>query len=158
MTTTEMEHSIAYRWGPRTHLIVPNVSWGLLTYEADMLIVRKTGFCIEVEIKRSFSDYLNDFKKRKWNRSNGGQGKLIKEFYYAFPVKLWERRKNDIMDIMPEFAGVLVCHRMTRTELIRNAKPNRQARALTDKEMFQVARLGTLRIWSLKRTIIGLRR
>jgi hypothetical protein len=160
MTTTQMEVAIAKWWDPRKHLIVPNISWGLLSYEADMLIVRPTGYCIEVEIKRSYKDYKDDFKKRKWKvRPNNGQGKLIKEFYYAFPIELWEKRMDDIVELLPDFAGVLTCHKdrgMLYTQLQRSATPNRMARPLRNDEMFQLARLGTLRIWSLKRTILKL--
>ena len=156
MTTTEMECSIARKWGTRTHLIVPNISWGLLPFEADVLVVRTTGYCIEVEIKRSFSDYKKDFDKRKWRHYNGGLSKYIKEFYYAFPKKLWEKRQADIMEIMPDFAGIIICHTSTYSIFHRQAKPNHKAKPLTEKEMFQVARLGTLRIWRLKSTIIGL--
>ena len=54
---------LANYWGIRNNIIVPNVSWGMLDYEADLLIMNKTGYVTEIEIKRSWSDFLADFKK-----------------------------------------------------------------------------------------------
>ena len=93
MTTEQMEYAISRRFDKRSHLMVPNVSWGLLNHEADMLVVRNSGHCLEFEIKRTIGDYRADFKKHKWQ---AGLSKSIKEFYYVFPAELWHKRENDI--------------------------------------------------------------
>ena len=58
ITTIEMEVAIAAYFGFRQNIIVPNISWGFMNHEADMFIVRKSGYAIEIEIKRSKSDLL----------------------------------------------------------------------------------------------------
>ena len=65
LTVHEIEDLIvSYEGGVRNKLCVPNVSWGLgIDYEADLLIITKTGYCTEYEIKRSYSDFLADMKK-----------------------------------------------------------------------------------------------
>ena len=40
----------------RTDIVVPNLSWGLLNHEADLAIIRKSGYLTEIEIKRSYQD------------------------------------------------------------------------------------------------------
>ncbi len=159
MTTTEIEFAISRRFDVRTHLIVPNISWGLLDHEADVLVVRETGYCLEFEIKRSFSDYKADFKKYKW-RYNRGLSKQIKEFCYVFPAELWHKRENDIRMLLPEFAGVLVVYndKLPYSKMQKLPKTNKGAIPLNQKEMFNVARLGTMRIWNLKRIIISANR
>lgn len=157
MDTNTIEYAISRRFDERTHLMVPNISWGLLSHEADMLVVRQTGYCLEFEIKRSFSDYKADFKKHKWC---GGLSKKIKEFYYAFPAELWHKRENDIRGLLPDFAGVLVAYNgdgFPYSKIVREAKPNSQAIPLSQSQMYDVARLGTMRIWNLKRAIIQLK-
>lgn len=51
-------------WNKRSDIMIPNLSWGLLQYEADFVVVSKSGYLTEVEIKRSYSDFLADFKKK----------------------------------------------------------------------------------------------
>ena len=157
MNTIEIEYAISKRFDTRTHLVVPNVSWGALNHEADVLVVRETGYCIEFEIKQSFPDYKNDFKKHKWKL---GPSKLIKEFYYVFPAELWHKREGDIKQLLPDFAGVLVVYREfnigSYAKEMKAPKPNNIAKKMNDRQMYNVARLGTMRIWNLKRTIIQL--
>ena len=51
-------------WNKRSDMFVPNLSWGLLNHEADLVIVNKTGYLTEVEIKRSWEDFKADFNKK----------------------------------------------------------------------------------------------
>lgn len=57
-----------------------NISWGFLYHEADMLILSKAGYLTEIEIKRSWADTKNDFKK---NHTHSSQ--VITKFFYAVP-------------------------------------------------------------------------
>jgi len=156
MTTTEMEYAISRKFDVRSHIIVPNISWGLLNHEADVLVVRvNSGYCLEFEIKRTFADYKKDFGKAKWR---GGLSKAIKEFTYVFPAKLYYKRKDAILALLPEFAGVLLVHdedgRMPYADFQINAKTNPGAIPLSEAQKFKVAHLGTMRIWSLKYKLI----
>ena len=157
MTTEQMEWAISNRYNKRIHLMVPNISWGALPYEADVLVVRESGYCIEFEIKQSFADFKNDFKKHKWQ---AGLSKKIKEFYYVFPAELWHKRENDIRILLPDFAGVIVVYNgnsydLPNTKKIKSATPNKYAIPLSSTQMYNVARLGTMRIWKLKRRLIS---
>ena len=157
ISTIEIECEIAKYFGIRTNIIVPNISWGLAgMHECDMFIIKKTGFAVEVEIKISKSDLLADFKK---GHNHIDRKNRIVEFYYAMPYDLYEKVK----DLIPEGAGIITCewnynaylkkHNMfTHTQ--RKAIRIKGARALTQEEQFKVAKLGTMRIWSLKQKII----
>ena len=64
--------------GFRTNLCVPNVSFGFFTtHEADLVVVSKSGYLTEYEIKRTWQDFLNDFKKR----TNHFENKVSRLFY-----------------------------------------------------------------------------
>ena len=60
--------------------MIPNLSWGLLQYEADFVVVSKSGYLTEVEIKRSYSDFLADFKKK-----HSHDAEQVYYFYYCVP-------------------------------------------------------------------------
>ena len=51
LTVKEIQALLAEHWGIRTNIIVPNVSWGMLDYEADLLIMNKTGYVTEIVFK-----------------------------------------------------------------------------------------------------------
>ena len=87
--TEEIEIAIASYFGISRHIIVTNISWGLNLHECDILIIRESGYAVEVEIKRSKQDLLNDFKKQHGHRS-----KKIKELWYAIPEEYAENGKK----------------------------------------------------------------
>jgi hypothetical protein len=146
--TEEIEIAIARYFQYRRCIIVPNISWGLGIHECDVLIIRNSGYAIEVEIKRSKSDLLNDFKKVHNHQSN-----KIKEFYYAIPKEYYEEWK----DIIPSHAGILVYHRNTGDNIAiwqkKNAVKNKGCRKLSEEEIFKAAKLGCMRIWNLKQRL-----
>ena len=81
----------------RNDLVCPNVSWGLLPYEADLLGIKKNGIVTEVEIKRSFEDFKKDFEK-----DHKHDAPIITYFYYCVPECIAEK----CMDYMLKHYGV----------------------------------------------------
>lgn len=153
--TVEMELAIAKYFGIRQHIIVPNVSWGFGMHECDLFLIKKSGVAVEVEIKRSKSDLLADFKK---GHNHKDRQNRITELYYALPENLYESCK----DLIPDDAGIIMCYRyinykkenIVAATVKRQPKRIKGARKLTLEEQLKVARLGTMRIWSLKQKII----
>jgi hypothetical protein len=129
------------------HLCVPNVSWSLLPYEADLLAMTSSGYLIEVEIKISLSDLKRDTVKTKWNCRAFDQ--LVSRFYYAMPASLWS--KNGVPECVREGAGVISVERdrngVLRTRMEREATRT-SARPLTPQQQFDLARVGSYRAWS----------
>lgn len=150
-----MEVAIANYFGIRQHIIVPNISWGFGMHECDLFIIKKSGVVVEVEIKRSKSDLLADFKK---GHNHHDRQNRITELYFALPEELYESCK----DLIPEGAGIITCYRWTDykkrerlgAQTKRSPKRIKRARKLTEQEQLRIARLGTMRIWSLKQKII----
>jgi hypothetical protein len=127
-------------------VVVPNVSYGLLPWEADLLCCSKNGYLTEIEIKISLSDWKADLEKRKWQQHNAL--KLIKKFYYAAPRELAQRWAE--IDMRPN-AGVIAVDEGERgkIEIIRAATVG-EHRRLTETEMLKLSRLGCLRYWDLR--------
>lgn len=152
MNAKEIEIAVANYFGTRQNLIVPNVSWGFtgLFYEADLVVVTRAGYAKEVEIKVSRADLIKD-KEKKHNHDC----RKFKELYFAIPKKLLKDKEH-----VPERAGILVCEKVEyRGEIYYRARLERVAKVnggekltLTDK--YELARLGTLRIWGLKRKLL----
>lgn len=173
ITTTEIEVAIAKHYGTRQNIIVPNISWGFSwndkegwhsMHECDVFVIKKTGYAVEIEIKRSKNDLLNDFKKRHKHKSS-----KIRELFYAIPrenVDEWSK-------LIPKHAGIIAYEKYEEeiwdkkkhnwsgkykwamlARRIRNAEPNKKATKLTIEEQLKIARLGTLRIWNLKEKMI----
>ncbi len=51
MKTIDIEIAVMAYLGIRKNLIVPNVSWGLVTYEMDLLSLTQSRYATEIEIK-----------------------------------------------------------------------------------------------------------
>ena len=154
ITTKDIELSIAKLFDIRRNMIVPNVSWGLNLHECDLLIVTKTGYAIEVEIKTSKSDLVRDKEK-----PHGHNSKKIKLLYFAIPDVL-----RSYIDTVPCRAGIIVIEKNTAentqlyqrwittktgyfAKVIRQPQPNKFARKLTIDEMIHLGRLASMRLW-----------
>jgi len=165
MKSNDVQRALIGAIDTRAKLAVPNVSWGLVNWgECDLLVMSGSGYLTEYEIKVSAADIKREWKKDRWtipgfrNQFNN----LIKEYYMAVPAKLVDVVKETMP---PDIGGGIVVAdfefrnrsyedpRVTypdkRAKWIQSAKTNSRARKLTDKEQYQMARLGTLRYWSL---------
>ena len=163
MTTIEMEYYIARHFGWRQHIIIPNISWGLGLHECDLLVFTKSGYATEVEIKISLGDLKKDAKKehkhgmeapKHW-KEHLPQSDLdvlckdkIKYLYFAIPEKLEKHT-----DLIPGRAGIFVVRGNCPVQMLRHAQPKSKY-CFTKEEMYDIARLGTMRIWTLKNKII----
>lgn len=157
ITTLEIEVGVANYFGIRQNIVVPNVSWGLVDmHECDLFLIKKSGFAVEVEIKISKSDFMADLRKPHGHVD--GHNRIV-EFYYAMPKSLLDK----IKDLIPKNAGIIECDRFISpphnifVHVIRQPKRIKGARKLTIEEQLKVARLGTLRIWKLKKNLIKLK-
>lgn len=142
------------------NVIAFNVNgWGsiCLWHECDMLVLSKSGYLTEIEIKRSFADFKNDFKK-KHNHANCD---LIKYFFYCVPESILDKA----IDYFNQNGRYAVDGFITYDEnLCLNfhsvdnlMKWQRKFRKLTIEEQFQVARFGAMRSIGLKEKIINLK-
>lgn len=159
MTILDIELAIAKYFNPRVNIIVPNVSWGMFEYELDMLVITPSGYAYEVEIKTSKADLIRDSQKQ-----HGHKNEKIRKLYFAVPEKL--RDAIDRGDLLtpesrqkkvkiPDRAGLLIVSESLGVEMVRPAQ-NHSDYKFTDTDRYAVARLGTMRIWTLKNTVKGL--
>jgi len=146
-TAKGIELQVAVYFGTRSHVIVPNISWSMLPYEADLVIMHKSRYADEVEIKVSRSDLLRDGKKYHQHDSN-----IFRRLWFAIPRKL----ENDISEI-PERAGILIVERSGIVRKYRQPKINGAALHLSEEWAFNLARLGCMRMWTLKYQLLKMK-
>ena len=89
---------------PRRWAVCPNVSWGCLSWEADILAVTPAGTVHEVEVKISKADLLRDLNKTKWGYKWQGLVHADGEVNANAPIRLyvdeyWIAAPREIMDV-----------------------------------------------------------
>jgi hypothetical protein len=149
LTTEEIELAVAKHFNVRRNIIVPNISWGLGLHECDVLVLRPSGYLLEVEIKRTKADLINDANKLHGHIDRKNR---IKEFWFAIPEELIETAKENL----DKKIGIIAVYKTqwgAQPITVRDATPNKNPKKLTQKERLQMIRLGCIRIWSLKKKI-----
>lgn len=157
MRAIEVEFAVATMFGIRRNIIVPNVCWGLDLHECDLLIIRESGFAVEVEIKVSKADLKKDVEKNHKHESN-----KIKHLYFAVPESL----AAECLEYAPTRAGIITVNMGYHSDdspfptatIRRPAVTNKLARPLSVSEIQQAARLAAMRIWGLKEKLITVAR
>lgn len=126
------------------------MSWGLLNHEADMIIMSKSGYVTEIEIKRSLSDFKADFRKK-----HDHSDKLVSQLYYAVPACIYEKCMELLKGNKRE-AGILTYNEKGSVSYAITAPTlHSNRRKLFLEEQFQLARLGSMRAWALKEKLYG---
>jgi hypothetical protein len=162
VTAQCLEITAALHFDYRRNLIVPNVSYGMgIGYEADLVIVSKSHYATEIEIKISIYDLRNDLKKRKFHPYLNWLNRF-RQFYYLIPEEML-KYQDEILNIILPSAGLMVRkHRVVEDrytgkisleyyiETVRAAKINTKAMKLSDIEYLHLCHLAAMRIWTLK--------
>lgn len=150
-TTKEIELAVVNFLDCRKHLIVPNVSWGMFSHELDLAVLSSKGYLTEIEIKVDRSDLIKN-KNKKHFRGKFPEPR-IKYLYFAMPQKF---DPDFIFQHIPDTAGLIHVDNSGKCSIIRKGIAQRNCIKLTEKEKYQLARLGALRIWNLKKTLLNL--
>ena len=155
LQSDEIEVAIAEYFNPRQNLIIPNMYWSYFEYELDLLVLTKSGYAYEIEIKTTLSDLKRDLQKEHKHHNT-----LIKRIYFAIPGHLL---KN--IDYIPEAAGILTVDEIESTNTHwgrgtflktveeRPAK-NKSTHKFTELDRQEMTRLAALRIWTIKKKLI----
>lgn len=138
------------------NIVAFNVNgWGgnlPIQHECDMLVLTKAGYLTEIEIKRSWSDFLADFKKKHKHESEG----IIKKFYYAVPYSIAVKVFNYLVENNISCDGVLYYTEDLDIRFYSLIERKNIFRKLNLSEQLQVARYGAMRSVMLKEKLIKL--
>ncbi|MBT0607616.1 hypothetical protein [Aequorivita echinoideorum] len=157
-TCTNLEYLTMQHFGVRQNIIVPNVHWGISRWkegigplhECDVLILSKSGYATEVEIKISKADLLKDSEKL-----HGHDHPMIKYLYFCVPENL----KEIALEVIPARAGLLVAESnegpIHRAFLKQIKSPTQISKPVqwNEKEKMKLLHLGCMRILGLKKKL-----
>lgn len=118
-------------------------------HECDILVCTKAGYLTEIEIKRSWSDFLADFRKKHHHESEG----LIKYFYYCVPMSIVERVK-EFLEKRYVVVGIITYSESLFIHVEKVAE-KRKCNKLTIEQQLEIARLGAMRVIGLKEKLIN---
>ncbi len=164
VTTNELEIAVVQLFNQAMDLILPNVmqSW-MLDYEADLVMVNRSRYAYEVELKTSRADLKADGKKRHKH-----DAPIFKRLYFAMPGEIIDlyliperagilSYKNRVVAEHVNWAGKRVAEYTYRDlELFREPTDNRMARKLTRDEIQKLKGIAYYRLWGLKRSVVKL--
>lgn len=145
---------------PVEKIAVCNISYGLLNHEVDVCLINKSNYLTEIEIKRSYSDFMADFNKSHHHDNDT----RIKYFYYCVPEKIVEKVLNVLNEkvedgTLKQLPAVLSYDEEARMKYVKESgKPELKfykPKALTENELMQFYRLGTFRIYSMHKTLMS---
>lgn len=128
-------------------------------HECDMLVCTKSGYLTEIEIKRTWSDFVADFKKKHKHENNG----LMKYFYYCLPASFDLKETYVLLEEHKvNYSGILFYDEYLNFQFhgFRVSQDDYQNRCLkghkklTIEQQLEVARLGAMRVIGLKEKLI----
>ena len=129
----------------------------LICHECDMLILSKSGYLTEIEIKRSWSDFIADFSKKHSHENMG----IIRYFYYCVPECIVDKVYEKLKIVDRSYSGIVTYDEDLKIKvkgaLIDNSYVVKQinpSRKLFLEEQLQVARYGAMRSVLLKEKLI----
>ena len=131
----------------------------LIRHECDMLVLSKSGYLTEIEIKRSWSDFIADFSKKHSHENMG----IIRCFYYCVPECIVDKVYEKLKSVDMSYSGIITYDENLKIKVkgaliddsyvVRQINPSRK---LFLEEQLQVARCGAMRSVLLKEKLIRL--
>lgn len=125
--------------------MIPNLSYGLLDYEADFCIISKSGYLTEVEIKRSWADFIADFKKAHTHNDQ-----RVYNFYWCLPISLMDKAKAFLIEKYGNAVPATLFYDESGNIKGGGGWASKGGRKLFIEEQLKVAKLCALRMWNLK--------
>ena len=129
----------------------------LIRHECDMLVLSKSGYLTEIEIKRSWPDFIADFRKKHSHENMG----IIRYFYYCVPECIVDKVYEKLKSIDVSYSGIITYDEDLKIKVkgaliedyyvVRQINPSRK---LFLEEQLQVARYGAMRSVLLKEKLI----
>jgi len=148
VTTLLMEVVLMKHFEFQHNYIVPKVSFGAGLHECDLLVITKSGYAHEIEIKIDKQDLINDKHKPHQHVDY-----RIKEFWFAVPLPL----EQEALKHIPDRAGLLSVYERGgkwRCRVSRLPQASKKPYKWNQDEIFNLLRLAAMRIYTLKKLIL----
>jgi glycyl-tRNA synthetase alpha subunit len=134
-------------------IVIPNVDWSWLYWEADLISITQALYMYEYEIKISKADFQNDFKKRKHRSLRGGHNnnRIPNYFSYVAPIKA-------VPLCIPDYAGLIEVEQVGKYDhnirFIQVKKPSQIHKTKQSYEgIISMLRTIMFKYWNLAETL-----
>lgn len=119
-----------------------------IQHECDVLVMTKAGYLSEIEIKRSWTDFLADFKKEHHHDSE-----YIKKFYYCVPLSIVDK-VAEYLSANNEKCGIITYDESgyIRVYWATNGIP--YPKKLFLEQQLELARLGCMKVITAKKKLL----
>ena len=145
LTENKIANIIAAYYDYGKSIILPNYASGLTGWEADVIILRETGWAEEVEIKTSLSDFKAEFKNKiEKHKKLMSTKHYCKKFWFAMPQELAAKA----IDLIPEYAGLYAIGSYNRVKVIKNAPTLKNAEKIPDDKRAHIMKCAYHRLWT----------
>ena len=152
MITKELEYAIQRKYFNTSKLITTNITAGkIVSHECDILIVNKSNYLLEFELKVSKTDLLADLKKQHRHKC-----KNIRQTYFVIPVEL-----KECISLIPIDFGVIVVKRQIIEKYdgeevyylcqIKRKPLTNKTNKITSDMFLELSRLASMRYWTCKK-------
>lgn len=121
--------------------------------EPDVIGVTPGRYLIEIEVKRSAQDFMNDAKKHHRIQRDFTLKHQARQLYYLMPFELAMKMK----DRMPNWAGLMASKFDPHIEVIIEAPVNRESAKLDLKQCVKLARCMTNHMMSYAMKVHSMR-
>ena len=147
LTVKEIEEMLVeYEGGTRKNICVPNVSFSMLNHEADLIVVKKSHYATEFEIKRSYEDFVADFAKKHKH-----EAEWIYRFIYVLPLSIKDKAMKFLEDTGRKGSVCIWFYSEEPWIAEKTGIPhNPKGRKMYLEELLKLARLGVMRYWNLR--------
>jgi len=134
----------------RRYVVIPNLSWGFLNHEADLIALSTSKILHEIEIKVSVADMKAELKKK---HIHGDQ--RVSALWYAVQSEIAEQVKP----MLPDRAGLVAVsvryssdwgRNVFVTKILKRPRLKNPTYKISAKEEYQLLRLGVMRMWSTR--------
>jgi hypothetical protein len=140
-TEFEIQIALANYFNPTKVLIIPNLTTYCMGREIDLLVLTKSLYAYEIEIKVSKADLRRDEKKK--HPYHKMPGDLTRKLWFAMPESM-----GDCIDLVPTFAGIFLVDKHGFVSNLREATVNKLAKKWSMENAYHLAELGTMRLWN----------
>ena len=157
MTTKELEYAINKHYLESSKIITTNITKnsGIVSHECDVIVVTKSYYLLEFELKISKADLKKDFQKKHSHECDN-----IKKTFYVIPEEL-----KDCIELIPERFGIIIVNKKTKIDrsgkiplektyyplrFIREAQTNKKSQKITIDNFIKICGLASMRYWTAK--------
>jgi len=156
MNSNKIEIALYNHFNFLNNDIISNVFLDFNRYECDLMVITKSLYVSEVEIKISVSDLRAESKKQRYklngyHNPNFSVCDFLKHKWFAMP----EEMEKQGLELIPKYSGLLCVNEKMGVKIVK--KPEKLSdKKISNEQRTDFLRIGNLKVFTLKNRILEL--